>query len=480
MHETGGDETEPLVICRTEGPRLVIAAACVRATRLGLRPGMAVAQAQAMQPGLRVVRETPEQDQAALNKVAAWCLRYTPLTRAVPPDGVWLDLTGCAHLHGGESALLSDLAARLSRAGLHNRIALADTPGAAHALAHYGAQPLTIAPPGDQQALLALPVAALRIGDEAAALLRRLGLRRIGDLAALPRAPLARRLGTAVTLRLDQALGRVDEPITPQASPAEIAHRLCFVEPLLTADALAAGIRMLAAALCPLLEARGLGARRLALCFERVDNSRQVQLVSLAGASRDGRHIARLFEERLEQVDPGDGIEAIALSAAIAETLTSDQQGEPDVAPLIDRLANRLGTNRLWRPAPVQSDVPERAVRPVAPIQTQRTDCTLAWPPSLPRPIRLFDPPVPVQTLTALPDQPPSFFIWRRHRHQVRRADGPERIAGEWWRRPGELLAVRDYFRLEDETGRRFWLFRRGDGEDAQTGDLSWFLHGLF
>ena len=460
----------------------MVAAACARATRLGLRPGMAVAQAQAMHPGLRVVPEIPEQDQEALERLAAWCLRYTPLTRAVPPDGVWLDLTGCAHLHGGEAALLSNLAARLSRAGLHNRIALADTPGAAHALAHYGAQPLTIAAPGNQQALLSLPVSALRIGDEAAALLHRLGLRRIGDLAALPRAPLARRLGTSVTLRLDQALGRIDEPIAPQAPPAEIAQRICFVEPLLTAEALANATRMLTAAICPLLEARGLGARRLTLCFERVDNSRQVQLVSLARASRDCRHIARLFEERLEQVDPGDGIEAMALSATVAETLPSAQQAPgPDLAPLVDRLANRLGAQRLWRPAPVQSDVPERAVRPVGPIQTEKlADCALAWPPSLPRPIRLFDPPVPVRTLTALPDQPPSFFIWRRHRHQVRRADGPERIAGEWWRRPGELLAVRDYFRLEDETGRRFWLFRRGDGEDAQTGDLSWFLHGLF
>ena len=470
-----------MVVCRTEGPRLVIAAACARATRLDLRPGMAIAQAQAMHPGLRVVRETPEQDHAALERLAAWCLRYTPLTRAVPPDGVWLDLTGCAHLHGGEAALLSDLAARLSRAGLHNRIAVADTPGAAQALGRHGAQPLTMVAPGDHRALLSLPVAALRIGDEAAALLHRLGLRRIGDLAALPRAPLARRLGTSVTLRLDQALGCVDEPITPQAPPAEIAPRICFIEPLLTADALANAIRMLAAALCPLLETRGLGARRLALCFERVDNSRQVQLVSLAQASRDRRHIARLFEERLEQVDPGDGIEAMALSAAVAETLPSGQQTNgADLAPLVDRLANRLGPRRLWRPAPMQSDVPERAVRPVAPIQTERADDALAWPPSLPRPIRLFDPPVPVRTLTALPDQPPSFFIWRRHRHQVRRADGPERIAGEWWRRPGELLAVRDYFRLEDETGRRFWLFRRGDGEDAQTGDLSWFLHGLF
>ena len=160
------------------------------------------------------------------------------------------------------------------------------------------------------------------------------------------------------------------------------------------------------------------------------------------------------------------------------------EDGLAALAPLIDRLdnclGNRLGVPRLWRPAPVQSDVPERSVRAVPPLEPAPADWSVAWPAALPRPVRLFDPPLPVQTMTVLPDSPPSFFVWRNHHHHVRRADGPERIAGEWWRRSGEFLAVRDYFRLEDETGRRFWLFRRGDGSDAVTGDLRWFLHGLF
>ncbi len=491
------------MVSRHEGARLVIAAACPAATGLGLHPGMKLAHAQAMVPGLRVARETPQADADALAGLAAWCLRYTPLTRALPPDGIWLDLTGCAPLHGGEAALLSDLASRLGRAGLCARIALADTPGAAHALARYAGTALTIAPEGVPAILLALPVEALRLEAEAVVPLHRFGLRRIGDLVALPRAPLTRRLGAGVVRRLDQALGRVQEPIEPALPSPPVAARLAFAEPLLGADALSAATAHLAGLLCGRLEARGQGARRLELMFQRADGSRQRQRIALARPSHAAAHIARLFDERLEQVDPGEGIEAMALTAIVAEALHPAQaslsslcdQGDhalADLATLIDRLGNRLGAQRLWRPTPVQSDVPERSVRAMPPLELAaikpgrvravHVDRPVpdTWPAALPRPVRLFDPPMPVHTLTTLPDHPPSFFVWRNHRHRICRADGPERIAGEWWRRSGEFEAVRDYFRLEDETGRRFWLFRRGDGADAATGDLRWFLHGLF
>lgn len=474
---------------------------------------MKLAHAQAMVPGLRVMRETPQADADALVGLAAWCLRYTPLTRALPPDGIWLDITGCAHLHGGEAALLSDLAARLDHAGLCARIALADTPGAAHALAHYAGAALTITPQGVLATLLALPVEALRLDREAIILLHRFGLRRVGDLAALPRAPLARRLGASVALRLDQALGRVQEPIEPALPELPVVERLAFAEPLLTADSLSAATAHLACMLCRRLEARGRGARRLELMFQRTDGSRQLQRIALALArpSHAALHIARLFDAQrfdgqrldapLEQVDPGDGVEAMALTATVAEALPPTQaplclsslglsslglsgpgdHALADLAPLIDRLGNRLGVQRLWRPVPVQSDVPERSVRAMPPLEISPfKPGQMNWPAALPRPVRLFDPPMPVHTLTTLPDHPPSFFVWRDHRHHVCRADGPERIAGEWWHRSGEFQAVRDYFRLEDETERRFWLFRRGDGADRATGDLRWFLHGLF
>lgn len=479
---------------------MIVSAACVRAQRLGLQAGMKLAHAQAMVPDLTVIPASPRQDAEELATLAAWCLRYTPLTRAQPPDEVWLDLSGCAHLFGGEIALLSDLAARLKRTGLAARIAIAATPGAAHALARHGARRLDRVASADTQAALApLPVEALRLDAAQVTLLHRFGLRSIAALAAVPRGPLTRRLGSGVTLRLDQSLGRVFEPVRPELPPVTLQERLAFTEPLLTAESLAAANAVLSAALCRRLEAQCLGARRLELVFIRLDGSSCIQAVALARASHDARHVGRLLDERLDRVDPGDGIETIWLMARLAEPTAPEQSvlhrcGSPGMsrdglaalAPLIDTLQNRLGIGRLWRPAPVQSDVPERSVMRQPPLDETRPKPGQApgpadrWPASLPRPVRLVDPPQPVLALAGLPDHAPVSFTWRRRRHHVRRADGPERIAGEWWQRSGEMFAVRDYFQVEDEDGRRFWLFRRGDGTHRDTGDLTWFLHGLF
>ncbi|HEY8289971.1 MAG TPA: DNA polymerase Y family protein, partial [Acetobacteraceae bacterium] len=225
---------------------------------------------------------------------------------------------------------------------------------------------------------------------------------------------------------------------------------------------------------------------RLDLLFERVDGTIQAVRVGTARASRDGRHLARMLHEKVELIDPGLGVEALRLIVPLADPLayTQDtacltQRDAParDMSPLIDRLANRLGTRRVFRDIPVESDVPERSVRRVPALAPRRET---NWPAALPRPVRLLDPPQPVDAMALLPDYPPVAFTWRRVRHRVRRADGPERIAGEWWRHDEETRSIRDYFRLEDEDGRRFWLFRRGDGTDAATGDMRWFLHGFF
>ena len=346
-------------------------------------------------------------------------------------------------------------------------------------------QAVAVVPPGASAAALAeLPVAALRLPLETVAALRRLGFEQVGALAAAPRGPLARRFGRTVAERLDQAAGRVFEPIEP-VFPAElVGRRLAFAEPLQTPEAFSAVIAELVGAVCPRLEEAGQGARKLDLLFERVDGSVQVVSVGTARPARAGRHLARLLDERLEQVDPGPGVEAMRLVVSLAEPLAYAQpaagladDGEDDIAALVDRLENRLGAARVYRAAPVESDVPERAVRRVPALAPAGK---ASWPPSLPRPVRLLDPPQPIEAMALLPDQPPAAFTWRRRRHRVRRADGPERIHGEWWRRSAEWDAVRDYFAVEDEDGRRFWLFRRGNGTDPATGDLRWFLHGLF
>jgi len=499
----------PLVTTTHDGRKRVLAAVDQAAAALGLHPGMTLAQARAMVPNLAERPATPEADRTALLHLAGWCLRYAPLIAldtspspcapgllpsGLSPSGLWIDITGVAHLFGGERRLLRDLLGRLAGQGLTAAAAVADTPGAAWAMARFGgdaAHP-AIVPPGPPDAILApLPIEALRLPADTADSLRLMGFERIGQLAGTPRAPLTRRFGALPMTRLDQALGRVFEPLTPLV-PVDLPQaRLAFVEPLLTADSLAPVIGRLAGDVCATLERAGLGARRLDLLFERVDGAVPVIRVGTARPSRDPRHLTRMLTERLERVDPGLGVEAMRLVVPLAEALAHEQGSAPlteadtretDIAPLIDRLANRLGSHRVYRIEPVESDVPERSARRRPPLATRPSARVHPdWSrPDWPRPVRLLDPPQPIEAMALLPDHPPVAFSWRRMRHRVRHADGPERIAGEWWKRDGETHAIRDYFRVEDEAGRRFWLFRRGDGEDPETGDMRWFLHGFF
>ncbi len=474
-----------------DGRRRVITAADAAARELGLRPGLPLAQAQARVPGLAVAEADVAGDGAALARLAAWCLRWAPLTAPDPPDGLWLDATGCAHLHeGGETAMLADLLDGLARQGLAARAAVAGTPGTAHAVARFAAwdEPVAVPQGVEAGAVGPLPVAALRLPAEIVDGLGRLGLERVEQLLATPRAPLARRFGSLLLLRLDQAVGRVPEPIEPRFPPELIQERLAFAEPLLTAEALGAAIARLVPAACARLEGAGQGARRLDLLFERVDGHVQAIRIGTSRPTRDARHLGRMLDEQIEHVDQGLGVEAMRLVVALAEPLvpvqarvqTEGERAPGDVSALVDRLGNRLGPDRVFRMVPVESDVPERAARPVPVAMDAGAPAEAAWPTSLPRPVRLLRPPQPVQALAALPDHPPVAFVWRRVRRRVRRADGPERIHGEWWRRGGEARTVRDYWAVEDEEGRRYWLFRRGDGTDPATGDLGWFLHGLF
>ncbi len=473
----------PLVTAAHDGRRRTIAAVDALAAEAGLWPGMPVAQGMALVPGLTVKEARWAEDVAALRRLAGWCQRYAPLTAAAPADGIWIDVTGAAHLHGGEARLLRDLLSRLLAQGFAARAAVADTPGAAHAMARFGAEEMGIVPPGGQKAALTgLPLAALRLPAETLDGLRLMGIERIGALAALPRGPLVRRFGALVVQRLEQAFGHAPEPIEPEFPPESIQARLTFVEPLLTAEAFSEVIERLTWQVCATLDRSGRGARQLDLVFERVDGTVQAIRIGTARPSRDIPHLSRLLRERLERVDPGLGVEAMRLLVPRADALAPEQMSTtetrtPDIAPLIDRLANRLGYERVYRAVPVGSAVPERSMRAV-PALTGLVDGE--WRVEGPRPLRLLDPPQPVEAMALLPDHPPLAFIWRRIRHRVRRADGPERIAGEWWKRNGEMRSVRDYFRVEDDKGARYWLFRRGDGENRSSGDMRWFLHGFF
>ena len=441
---------------------------------------MKLAQAQALVPGLMVYDADPEGDAAELLGLAEWCLRYAPLAAVDAPDGLWIDVSGSAHLHGGEARLLRDLEQRLAEQGLRARAAVADTPAVAHAVARFadgGVVPPGASVPPD------LPLEALRLPAEVAADLRLMGFDRIGPLAAAARAPLVRRYGTLLALRLDQAAGRVFEPIEPVVPAALLQARLGFVEPLLTAAAFSVVIARLVASVCGDLEraAQGRGAwiccssGWTAACRPCASAPRgRCAMPGISGAcwmSGWSKSIPARGWRRCGWWSPLPNLWRWSQSAS---SLVAPPAA--DIAPLVDRLANRLGEAAVYRIAPVESHVPERSVRRVAPMVAVAG----GWPADLPRPVRLLDPPQPVEAMALLPDDPPVAFTWRRVRHRVRRADGPERIAGEWWKRERERFAVRDYFRVEDEDGRRFWLFRRGNGRDPETGDMRWFLHGFF
>lgn len=447
---------------------------------------MAAVQARALVSDLVVHDADPDGDAAGLDALALWALRrYAPIVAADPPDGLVIDATGATHRHGGDEGLLADLVDQCRSVGLVARAAMADTWGAAHALARHDAHPTRVAAPGHGLAILAyLPAAALRLDGQTTIALARLGIDTVGEIESKPRAALALRFGPELTRRLDQAAGRTGEPIEPVAAPGLMQVRQVFAEPIGAPETLARYTLKLVEALCAALEVEGLGARTLDLRFHRVDNRVEAVRIGLARPVRDVRRLTRLLCDRLEAVDPGLGVEIMALSAPAAERLdwtpvASDltASAAPDVGDLVDTLANRIGHKRLYRLAPAQSDVPERSFRKIAPTADPVIE---AWPRRWPRPSRLFDRPEPIDTVALLPDQPPVSFTWRGQRRRVRRADGPERIFGEWWRRDGELDAVRDYFQLEDDAGERFWVFRRGDGEQPLTGDLTWYLHGLF
>jgi protein ImuB len=374
---------------------------------------------------------------------------------------------------------------RMKAASITVRIALADTWGAAHALARFYDHPAVVAPPGEgTKAILDLPIAALRLPADIVDGLRVLGFVSIGELAAKPRAPLALRFGPELGRRIDQALGRIGEPIEP-IRPAEIIEvRHPFAEPIGAAETIAKYIEQLVIELCKTLEAKGLGAKRLDLLLYRVDNQIEVIRIGTALPLRNVKRLTRMLVDKVETVDPGFGIEVMTLTATMAEPLDLTQaisslidEPEADVAALIDTLTNRIGENALYRFAPVASDVPERSVQRVAPMSP---DDGQSWPAHWPRPTRLLAHPEQIETVALLPDHPPVAFTWRGIRRRVKRADGPERVFGEWWKRDAELIAVRDYFQVDDEAGERFWIYRAGDGEDTGTGSHRWFLHGIF
>ncbi|MBX5088260.1 Y-family DNA polymerase [Rhizobium lentis] len=475
----------PLVVIARSGSKRWVAAADRAALKLGLRVGMPTAKAQALVQGLMMVDADPAADLAVLERLTLWALsQYSPVVAMDPPDGIVMDTEGADHLQGGEDLMLSGLVNRFRGRGLTARAAIADTWGAAHALARSTDRETVIIGGGETAtAVKRLPLWSLRLPAEIVSSLHTLGFATVGDLSATPRAPLTLRFGPEIGRRLDQMFGRLAEPIDP-IRPADLVEvHKSFAEPIGAPETIEKYITRLVGQLCQALEKRGLGVRRADLIVHRVDNTLQSLRAGTAKPVRDIAWLTKLFRDRIEKIEPGFGIEKLSLAAIIAEPLTEAQSESSfieehitDVTPLIDVLGNR-GGQRIFRVAPVASDVPERSVQRIAPTADEDG---ATWPMHWPRPPRLLTRPELIEVIALLPDHPPVSFTWRGKRRRVKRADGPERIFGEWWKRSSEWLAIRDYFVVEDDTGERFWIFRSGDGVDAESGSQKWFLHGVF
>ena len=492
----------------------------------GAQPGMMLTDARALCPQLKVAPGDPAGDLAFLERLALWARRWGPWAALDPPDGLLVDVTGVAHLFGGEAGLLEDAARSLAARGLSVRLALAPTAGAAWALSHYGAflpgtgrgtsaagggapsgipdlasagKPARAPPPScrwspspDGGGMLDdLPIAALRLDPATQLVLRRLGLKRIGQLSGVTRAALARRFRSVRApaanplVRLDQLLGRVPEPLLPvQGKPVPLAQRR-LAEPIRHRSLLDRVVADLADDLVRMLEAQGLGARRLELGLWKVDGEVLVRKLELAEASRDGAHMVRLFAARLDDIDAGFGIELARLSAPWCEPRALSQSDfeaaaeahGTSLAACIDRLSVRLGAEAVRRPELHASHWPERAQRWLAPLEPARErQESLAFHA---RPLKLLDRAEPIAVIHASPDGLPRRFRWRGNLHDVLRAEGPERIAPEWWRERG-CARLRDYYRVEDAEGRRYWIYRRGIAGDGRGDTPDWFLQGLY
>lgn len=484
-----GVDAEPVaLISKTaHGPR--IDALNDAGLAAGPRPGMGVTDARTLCARLKVVSSDPEGDRALLERLALWVQRWGPWAALDGPDGLLVDVSAVAHLFGGERRLLADAQFRFAAQGLTARLAIAPTAGAAWALAHYGPERAILASHEDAgQRLAELPVSALRLEADVVLVLRRLGLKRIGDLKGIGRDALHRRFRNRRSpaanplARLDQLLGRKPEPLLPVVAspPTQVQRRL--LEPLRHRELLDQVVADLAADMACELETRGEGARRLELGLWRVDGDVVLRHLELAAATREPGHIASLLAAKLDDIDAGFGIELVRMRVVWAEPLELSQtyldariQPGTSLATCLDRLTVRLGAQAVRRPVPCASHIPERAQRWQSPLAPQPTS---QEPVFRARPLKLLDRAEKIAVLYATPDGYPLRFRWRGALHDVARVEGPERIAPEWWREKGNTR-LRDYYRIEDSAGRRYWIYRAGLAGDGRGGLPEWFLQGL-
>jgi protein ImuB len=494
------DDT-PSVVVAKENNALLIYSLDDEAARFGLTVGQPLANARAICPHLAVFDADPAADARTLDDIADWCDRFTPLVALDAPHGLYLDITGCAHLFGGEAAILRLLCDALTAQGFGVSAAIASTAICARTMNRH-IHGVIVADGEEAEAIGPLPVFTLGAEEAITSGLRRAGLKTIGDVASRARHEITARFGTAFTTRLEQALGQGDAPISPRKPLPDYIVEQRFAEPVATETVISATLSRLAVTLVASMGKQGKGARRLEASFFRTDGVVRTLVVDTGQAVTRGAVIDRLFRERLDSLndplDPGFGFDLIRLSASQTEIVVQQQRDldsrvhdNDDLAALIDRIAARIGGKRVVVHLPQDTHIPERAALAASAQHHLAAATAAAWParaqgePPL-RPLRLFEKPEPIKVpLAMVPDGPPHQFTWRRALRAVVRVEGPERIAMEWWKQDGKRL-TRDYFRIEDAEGLRFWIFRDGlyeselKDEDGRPVPANWFVHGLF
>ncbi|WP_304065095.1 Y-family DNA polymerase [Pedobacter glucosidilyticus] len=471
----------PLAIVKPEQGRRVVHAVNAEAVAAGIKPGCHVADAQALVPELGLVDYQAGKEERLLTAIGHWCIGYSPQVAINPPDSMMLNITGCSHLWGGEQAYIQALLNILKEKGYELKAAIADTQAAAWAVAHFADTAMVIAPGQHSHALAGLPLSALRLEENLLQRFYKLGFKNIASVLNISRQVLRRRFGEDFLLKLGKALGTVAEPFMALKEQVPYQERLPCLEPLRTAKAIAIAIERLLEALCYRLDKEGKGIRKATLSCYRVDGKLQQLHIGTHQATVHVVHLLKLYALRIAELRPGLGIELFVLDAVAVEDLEAKQerlwiqdadQGLQALSELLDRLAVRMGRNAIQRYLPQQHYWPERSVKTASDLRDEEL---VQWQLLRPRPIHLIARPLPIEVSAPIPDYPPMLFKLNGELHQISKADGPERIEREWWLEAGEH---RDYYQVEDQNGKRYWIFRLGHYDVAQQ--VQWFLHGYF
>jgi protein ImuB len=471
----------PFVFVKPYHGRVIITSSSPAAQIEGIHTGMPAADAKAIIPGLQVFDEREGRSLKLLKALGEWCIRYTPIIAVDDPDGLILDVSGCTHLWGSERDYLKEIVTRFKSKGYDVRAAMADTIGAAWAISRFGKLTPIIETGRHASALMPLPPAALRLDAAILARLQKLGLHQVQSFINMPRSVLRRRFGEGLLLKLGQALGNEDEVLKPLHIIAPYQERLPCMEAISTVTGIEIAIRRLLEDMCKRLYAEGKGLRTATLKGYRVDGKIEQVDIGTNRATCNTHHLFKLFELKIASITPALGIELFVMEAAKIEDINIAQEalwlGKPGLedialAELLDRLAGKLRVESIHRYLPDEHYWPERSIKSASSIHETTG---VSWRTDKPRPTQLLAKPEPIEVTSPIPDYPPMLFIYKGKRHKIKKADGPERIEREWWLEIGQH---RDYYTVEDEAGQRYWLFRLGHYNGAQTNQ--WFIHGFF